>query len=76
MHNAAGVNFVQDSFGKCEYLAQCEQLGIIPSTQVVKFLEHDELDLTHYGLGDKVSITAGAHGIQVGISMNVMMRPP
>lgn len=54
MHCAAeGVNFVQDSFGKSEYLAQCEQLGIIPSTQVVKFLQHDELDLAHYGLGDK-----------------------
>lgn len=54
MHRAAGgVNFVQDSFGKSEYLSQCEQLGIIPSTQVVKFLQHDELDLAHYGLGDK-----------------------
>ena len=52
--SAAGVNFVQDSFGKSEYLAQCELMGIIPSTQVVKFLQHDDLDLTHYGLGDKV----------------------
>jgi hypothetical protein len=48
---------VQDSFGKCVYLAQCEELGVIPSTQVVKFLQQDEVDVTHYGLGDKVSHT-------------------
>ena len=44
---------VRDSFGKVDYLAQCEALRVTPVAQIVRYLEHEELHLAHYGIGGK-----------------------
>lgn len=44
---------VRDSFGKVDYLAQCEALCVTPVAQIVRYLEHEELHLAHYGIGGK-----------------------
>jgi hypothetical protein len=49
----AGLGKVRDSFGKVDYLSECEALGVRPVAQIVKYLEHEELHLAHYGIGSK-----------------------
>mmetsp|Transcript_7244 Transcript_7244/g.25530 ORF Transcript_7244/g.25530 Transcript_7244/m.25530 type:complete len:353 (-) Transcript_7244:86-1144(-) len=40
-----------DTHGKLAYLAKCDELGLIPVSQVLKYLEQEEMQITHYGLG-------------------------
>lgn len=42
-----------DTFGKGVYLQACDELGVRPVSQILKFLELDTLHVTHYGLGSK-----------------------
>lgn len=39
-----------DDTGKQAYLAKCLELGLTPVSQVLKYLEHDDLHVAHYGL--------------------------
>ncbi|KAF5827747.1 flagellar associated protein [Dunaliella salina] len=43
----------EDLFGRNRYLAKCQELRISPVSQVLKFLESQEMHITHYGLGLK-----------------------
>lgn len=42
-----------DQYGRIAYLAKCEELGINPVSQVLRFLETEEMQVMHYGLGGK-----------------------
>lgn len=42
---------MDDNLGKLVYLSQCESLSVTPVAQVLKYLEHDEMFISHYGLG-------------------------
>ena len=48
-----GVGAVRDSFGRAVYLEECNALGVVPAAQIVKYLEHEELFLAHYGIASK-----------------------
>ncbi|KAJ9518537.1 hypothetical protein QJQ45_018553 [Haematococcus lacustris] len=41
----------EDQFGRIRYLELCQELQISPVSQILKFLESEEMHITHYGLG-------------------------
>lgn len=66
-----GVGAVRDSFGKAIYLAECEQLAVTPVAQVVKYLEHEELRLAHYGIGAR-----GVSALVAALTVRSPTSPP
>lgn len=42
-----------DQYGRTLYLRKCSELGISPASQVMKFLETEDMHIHHYGLGLK-----------------------
>ena len=57
-----------DQYGRIAYLSKCEELGITPVSQVLRFLETEEMQVMHYGLGGK-----GTLALVAGISSNTMV---
>eukprot|EP00983_Pelagomonas_calceolata_P044944 1139502-Pelagomonas_calceolata.AAC.4 len=56
------------------YLAKCQELRISPVSQVLKFLESQEMHITHYGLGLK-GTQALLSAMEVGSFCNNLARP-
>ena len=55
-HEAEDLSDVEephDSFGKLAYLTTCDDLGLVPVSQVLKYLEQEDMQLTHYGVGPR-----------------------
>ena len=58
-----------DEHGKLAYLQRCEELRIVPVSQILKYLEQDEVQVTHYGLGYR-----GAAALAEGLRLNRCVR--
>ena len=61
----------QDSFGKLAYLTKCDDMGLVPVSQVLKYLEQEDMQLTHYGVGPR-GIAALAAGLRVNNTINTL----
>ncbi|XRB06692.1 hypothetical protein NFJ02_28g66460 [Pycnococcus provasolii] len=61
----------EDVYGKARYLQACEELGVVPVSQILKFLEHDTLQATHYGLGTRGAL-AVAQALEVNETITVV----
>ena len=46
-------NTQEDQFGRMAYLIRCQELGITPASQILRFLETDEMHVGAYGLNLK-----------------------
>lgn len=42
-----------DQYGRIAYLTKCDELAINPVSQILRFLETEEMQVMHYGLGGK-----------------------
>eukprot|EP00899_Mesostigma_viride_P005877 jgi/Mesvir1/15290/Mv06502-RA.1 len=46
----------EDAQGKLVYLEKCEAMNLVPVSQILKQLEMAEMQVTHYGLGNRGAI--------------------
>ena len=60
----------EDQFGRMKYLESCQALAISPASQILKFLESEEVHVVHYGLGLKGTQVRPMHAC-VGAKLHV-----
>jgi hypothetical protein len=65
----------EDQFGRMKYLETCQALAVSPASQILKFLESEEVHVVHYGLGLKGTQVRGC-GWGWGRIVGVLGRCP
>ena len=55
--SVVGDTSQEDQFGRMAYLTKCQELGITPASQVLRFLETEEMHVGAYGLGLKGTLS-------------------
>mmetsp|Transcript_51409 Transcript_51409/g.164368 ORF Transcript_51409/g.164368 Transcript_51409/m.164368 type:complete len:378 (-) Transcript_51409:52-1185(-) len=55
---------LDDMYGKQTYLTACEELGITPVSQILKYMEQEDISVMHYGIG-KLGVEAMCRGLRI-----------
>lgn len=64
-----------DSFGKLAYLTKCDDMGLVPVSQVLKYLEQEDMQLTHYG-GETSLLNASTVLFKPRLTFLHLVQPP